>query len=85
MPRKINGSRDAPANDSPEMLAMPESATESVGSSVGKVSMTTSPAFDKWLDRQMKTLLAACDSKPDQALLDLIRREFSKTDDKVTE
>ncbi|WP_303980811.1 hypothetical protein [Dongia mobilis] len=49
------------------------------------LSMTTSPAFDMWLERQMKTLLSACDQVPDQKLVDLIRREFAKRDGKITD
>lgn len=47
--------------------------------------MTTSPDFDRWLDRQIKILLAACGDTPDQALVDLIRREMAKKSGKVTE
>lgn len=47
--------------------------------------MTTAPAFDIWLERQIKALFAACDDEPDQALIDLIRHEFAKRDGKVTE
>ena len=50
-----------------------------------QLPMTTSPAFDMWLERQMKTLIAACDQAPDQKLIDLIRREFAKRDSKVTD
>jgi hypothetical protein len=38
-----------------------------------------------WLERQMKTLVAACDQAPDQKLIDLIRREFAKRAGKVTD
>lgn len=78
MSRKPNGSghpdNRAPADSgqNPASPAMP-------------LSMTTSPAFDMWLERQMKTLIAACDQEPDQKLVDLIRREFAKRDGKVTE
>jgi hypothetical protein len=49
------------------------------------VPMTTSPAFDQWLERQMKTLISACDLTPDQKLVDLIRREMGRRDGKITE
>ncbi|MBK8161279.1 MAG: hypothetical protein IPK59_21850 [Rhodospirillaceae bacterium] len=54
-------------------------------SQLSPLSMTTSPAFDMWLERQMKTLLAACDQEPDQKLVDLIRRACAQRDGKVTD
>jgi hypothetical protein len=37
------------------------------------VSLTSSPAFDQWLDRQTKKLVEASTTAPDSALIDLIR------------
>jgi hypothetical protein len=49
------------------------------------LTMATSPAFDAWLDRQIKSLLSACDSTPDPALVELVRSEFAKRENEVTD
>jgi|JI10StandDraft_1071094.scaffolds.fasta_scaffold43609_4 hypothetical protein len=78
MSRKPNGSGRPANNGSAENGQSPVSRP-------AQASMTTSPAFDMWLERQMKTLVAACDQAPDQKLIDLIRREFAKRAGKVTD
>lgn len=83
MPRKLGGSDGGPANDEPAVDVPGVAAIPPKSAQI--LSMTTSPAFDLWLDRQMKFLLAACTDAPDQALVDLIHRELAKRDDKVTE
>jgi hypothetical protein len=88
MPRKVNGSEENAANDVPaadlSMTGQPQGAT--AFGNVGKSPhMATAPAFDIWLERQIKTLFAACDDEPDRDLLELIRCEFAKREDKVTE
>lgn len=90
MPRKSNGSEDGAANDEPgdaPNLRQGVDMTLNCGDlqPLKTAPMTTAPAFDIWLERQMKTLFAACDDEPDQALVELIRREFAKRDDKVTD
>nr|WP_298689385.1 hypothetical protein [uncultured Dongia sp.] len=82
MPRKRNNST-SPANDGE--LSATGAATGAVTGFARAVPMTTSPAFDLWLERQMKTLMAACDHTPDQKLIDLIHREMGKRDGKITE
>lgn len=37
----------------------------------------TSPAFDRWLERQMKMLFAACEEPADEKLIKLIREDFA--------
>lgn len=92
MPRKVNGSEYSAANDEIAAdLAMTGShqSTATPGKILGKAGnpahMATAPAFDIWLERQIKTLFAACDDEPDRDLVELIRREFAKREDKVTE
>lgn len=43
-----------------------------------------SPAFDLWLDRQLKLLFAAAETPPDMRLLELIREAFPDGKDKIT-
>jgi hypothetical protein len=45
----------------------------------------TSPAFDRWLERQMQTLFAACEEPADPKLVELIRQAFPPGPGKVTE
>ncbi len=45
----------------------------------------TSPAFDRWLERQVQTLFAACEEPADPKLIDLIRKAFPPEAGKVTE
>ena len=84
MSRKSAGTGEGAANDERVMDEFGNTPTFG-DDSADVLAMTTSPAFDIWLDRQMKTLLAACDTKPDHFLVDLIRREFAKRQRKVTE
>lgn len=79
MPRKRNGPA-SPAND----LLAGKGVFPLPGASLA-APMTTSPAFDLWLERQMKSLIAACDQTPDQRLIDLIHRELGKREAKITE
>ncbi|WP_374649732.1 hypothetical protein [Dongia sp.] len=73
-----NGTK-APANDVPASRIRPHSAHMTTS------HMTTSPAFDRWLELQMKILFAAAESPPDPRLLELIRQAFPNAEDKVTE
>lgn len=50
-----------------------------------KDKILTSPAFDKWLDRQMRLLFVACEEPPEAPLIKLIHRTFSAKSKKVTE
>lgn len=45
----------------------------------------TSPAFDRWLERQVQTLFAACEEPADPKLVELIRQAFPADRGKVTE
>lgn len=45
----------------------------------------TSPAFDCWLERQVRSLFTACEEPADPQLIALIRRGFPNDADKVTE
>ena len=45
----------------------------------------TSPAFDRWLERQVQTLFAACEEPADPKLVELIRQAFPAGGGKVTE
>jgi hypothetical protein len=85
MSRKPTGSRDGAANDEGTSLADIRQDPAIASDSSKVLPMTTAPAFDIWLERQIKALFAACDDEPDQALIDLIRHEFAKRDGKVTE
>ena len=65
-----------PAND-----ALPEPASNLPDTT----SLATSPAFDRWLERQMKLLVAAAESPPDPKLLELIQQAFLPEESEVTE
>ena len=43
-----------------------------------------SPAFDLWLDRQLKLLFAAAETPPNLRLLELIGEAFPDGKDKIT-
>jgi hypothetical protein len=88
MPRKANGSEENAAHDEIAAgLAMtgPPQGAAMPGNKGKPPHMATAPAFDIWLERQIKILFAACDEGPDRDLVELIRREFAKREDKVTE
>jgi hypothetical protein len=72
----LTGSGDLAAND-----ASP--ATDVAPPSDEKI--LTSPAFDRWLERQMQTLFAACEEPADPKLVELIRQAFPAGRGKVTE
>jgi hypothetical protein len=82
-PREMPRKRTGPASPANELLAGKGVLFDPGSSSA--VPMTTSPAFDLWLERQMKILIAACDHTPDQKLIDLIHRELGKREVKITE
>jgi hypothetical protein len=65
-----------PAND-----ALPEPARKLPYAN----SLVTSPAFDRWLERQMKLLMAAAESPPDPKLLEVIQQAFLPDEDEVTD
>jgi len=73
MTRKTDGPEDSPTRPGPP-LNSPD--VRRIGTNV--VSMTTSPAFDQWLDLQTKKLFEASAAAPDVALLELIRTWSSK-------
>lgn len=75
---------DSPANDAPLDAAAGLSDISPAESASAVATMTTSPAFDRWLDQQMKALFAACEEPADPKLLELIRRTFPPGQDKVT-
>lgn len=52
---------------------------------VADEKLLTSPAFDRWLERQMQTLFAACEEPADPKLVELIRQAFPAGRGKVTE
>lgn len=85
MSRKPTGPRDGAANDEIMDSAGMQQHTEITPDPGKTAPMTTAPAFDIWLERQIKTLFAACSDEPDQILVELVRREFAKREGKVTE
>jgi hypothetical protein len=75
----INGNGETVANDAAftaESSAVTLSSNEKV---------LTSPAFDRWLERQVQTLFAACEEPADPKLVELIRQAFPAGGGKVTE
>lgn len=62
--------KDPASGENPEKNAKSPGAA-SKGADI--ISLTTSPAFDFWLARQTKKLVQASSTKPNEALLDLIR------------
>jgi hypothetical protein len=67
---------DSPANDT-SLDAAPGLADLPPGPSATAAStLMTSPAFDRWLERQMKMLFAACEEPADEKLIKLIREAF---------
>jgi hypothetical protein len=67
---------DSPANDtSLDAAAGPAAPAPMPGAPASSLPMT-SPAFDRWLERQMKTLFAACEEPADEKLIKLIREAF---------
>jgi hypothetical protein len=75
----VNGSAETAANDAPP--AAPASAATLSSSE----KILTSPAFDRWLERQVQTLFAACEEPADPKLVELIRQAFPAGGGKVTE
>ncbi|MBL8708965.1 MAG: hypothetical protein JNL25_07220 [Rhodospirillaceae bacterium] len=73
MTRKTDGPKDSPTRPGP-----PLGSHELRRNGTNVVSMTTSPAFDQWLDLQTKKLFEASAAEPDAALLELIRTWSSK-------
>ncbi|WP_374383209.1 hypothetical protein [Dongia sp.] len=49
-----------------------------------KARSGSSPAFDVWLERQLKLMFAAQETPPDMRLLELIREAFPDAPDKIT-
>jgi hypothetical protein len=67
---------DSPANDT-SLDAAPGLADPPPGpSKMAASTLMTSPAFDRWLERQMKMLFAACEEPADEKLIKLIREAF---------
>ena len=69
---------DSPANDTSLDAAAPASDPISGSATASGPALMTSPAFDRWLERQMKTLFAACEEPADDRLIKLIREAFPK-------
>lgn len=67
---------DSPANDTPlDAAAGISEPAPGPGAPASSLPMT-SPAFDRWLERQMKMLFAACEEPADDKLIKLIREAF---------
>jgi len=75
----MNGSGEPVAND-----ASPTADSSAVTLSSNE-KVLTSPAFDRWLERQVQTLFAACEEPADPKLVELIRQAFPAGGGKVTE
>lgn len=84
MPRKRNGPEGPRSDHKPADMA-PMNGKKSAEI----VSLTSSPAFDQWLDRQTKKLVDASTTTADSALVDLIRswpaKDPRKNRGKITE
>lgn len=77
--RGVNGKGEGPANDSLPLAPSQSQATPPTE------KILTSPAFDRWLERQVQTLFAACEEPADPKLIELIRQAFPADPGKVTE
>ncbi|MDY0873630.1 hypothetical protein [Dongia rigui] len=66
-------------------IAANDASTVSDGTVGSDEQILTSPAFDRWLERQMQTLFAACEEPADPKLVELIRQAFPPGRGKVTE
>ncbi|MBI2255618.1 MAG: hypothetical protein HYU58_13430 [Proteobacteria bacterium] len=75
----MNGNGEAAAND-----ASP-AAESSAAMLSSNEKVLTSPAFDRWLERQVQTLFAACEEPADPKLIELIRQAFPSGRGKVTD
>ena len=75
----VNGSGGTAANDASSAAAAP------AGGLSASEKILTSPAFDRWLERQVQTLFSACEEPADPKLVELIRQAFPAGPGKVTE
>ena len=73
------------AEVSGETAANDISSATHPGMAVADEKLLTSPAFDRWLERQMQTLFKACEEPADPKLVELIRQAFPGDRGKVTE
>jgi hypothetical protein len=84
--RGVTGDGDIPANDaSPAVDTIARDAHREPAPAFLTEKVETSPAFDRWLERQMQTLFAACEEPADPKLLELIRKAFptDKVNDRI--
>ncbi|WP_374371202.1 hypothetical protein [Dongia sp.] len=84
MPRKTKGPK-GPRSDQ----KLPDAPPMNGKKSAEIVSLTASPAFEQWLDRQTKKLVEASTTEADSALVELIRswpgKNPRKTPGKITD